>query len=157
MKTSFYTILTIAFSISCLFVSCSDDDGDTTRPTIILNAPVEGAVLKIGSDIHFDADFEDNESLAYYTVDIHDNFNGHEHPEQRSAQRETEPFKLHESWTDIAGKKQAKAHHHKIHIPANATPGKYHLMVYCVDGSGNESYVARNIELSPDGDDGHHD
>ena len=43
-------------------------------------------------------------------------------------------------------------------IPANATPGDYHLMVYCTDAAGNEAHVARNIVLSvTGGDDGHHE
>lgn len=33
-------------------------------------------------------------------------------------------------------------------IPADATPRNYHLMVYCTDVAGNESYIARNIVLS---------
>jgi len=44
-------------------------------------------------------------------------------------------------------------------IPVNATPGDYHLMVYCTDAAGNEAYIARNIVLSTtaEEDDHHHD
>lgn len=52
-----------------------------------------------------------------------------------------------------------------LKIPADATPGNYHLMVYCLDQSGNETYVVRNIVLSVEGgeegehhhDEHHHD
>ena len=55
--------------------------------------------------------------------------------------------------------KTAHIHHHDIVIPANATPGDYHLMVYCTDAAGNQTYIARNIVLSTtaEEDDHHHD
>ena len=59
-----------------------------------------------------------------------------------------------------SGQKQARVHNHDIKIPADATPGNYHLMVYCLDRSGNETYVARNIVLSTTGgveSEHHHD
>lgn len=155
MKTKIYllSVITIAF---CLFSSCSDDDDkDNIKPAINLIAPAEGAVLKIGSDIHFDAVFEDNESLASYKVDIHSNFDNHEH-KSAFAEEGTKPFTYNKSWDNIKGQKQAKVHHHEIVIPQNATPGKYHLMVYCLDAEGNQTYIARNIELSHDGEEHHH-
>lgn len=60
---------------------------------------------------------------------------------------ETIDFSFNKSY-DISGKKTAHIHHHDIMIPKDATPGDYHLMVYCTDAAGNETYVARNIELS---------
>ena len=70
----------------------------------------------------------------------------------------TVDFSFNRSY-DISGKKTAHIHHHDIVIPANATPGDYHLMVYCTDAAGNETYIARNIVLSTtaEGDDHHHD
>lgn len=50
-----------------------------------------------------------------------------------------------------AGAKNASIHHHEILIPANATPGNYHLMVYCTDAAGNEAHLARNVVLSTEG------
>lgn len=64
------------------------------------------------------------------------------------------------TYTDKAGQKQARVHNHDIKIPADATPGNYHLMVYCLDRSGNETHVARNIVLSTTGgveSEHHHD
>ena len=59
---------------------------------------------------------------------------------------------------DVSEQRTAHIHHHDIVIPANATPGDYHLMVYCTDAAGNEAHVARNIVLSATGgDDGHHE
>lgn len=150
MKTrkyiQFFLILSLATIIS-VFTACDDDGGDTTPPVIELNKPAEGANLMIGSAICFDMELSDNEMLSSYKVEIHNNFDGHEHGRSSSrAEDGTTPFQFQKSWS-VAGQKNAKIHHHEINIPENATPGNYHLMVYCTDDAGNESYVARRIVL----------
>ena len=84
----------------------------------------------------------------------------HSHGKSRAAATDeaTVDFSFNRSY-DISGKKTAHIHHHDIIIPANATPGDYHLMVYCTDAAGNETYIARNIVLSTtaEEDDHHHD
>lgn len=158
MKTKTKTILALysllAFTFS--FTSCSDDKGDTTKPTIELTSPIEGAILKVGSHIHLEMDLEDNEMLSSYKIDIHD-ASGHTHASTKAESTgETVVFTFSKSW-DVSGNKNKYVHHHEIQIPADAKHGAYHFMVYCTDTSGNESYVVRNITLSDEGDDGHHE
>ncbi|MDR1526957.1 MAG: DUF4625 domain-containing protein [Dysgonamonadaceae bacterium] len=121
------------------------EDSDTTRPVINLIEPAEDDVLQIGNSngIHFEAEFSDDEALASYKVDIHPDFDGHTHT--RSSD-ETVDFEFNQSWP-ISGR-NAPIHHHEIKIPENATPGDYHLMVYCTDVAGNESYIAVDVVLS---------
>jgi len=155
MKTkilfTIYSVLVISFG----FTSCSNNDGDTTKPTIELISPIEGAILKVGSHIHLEMDLEDNEMLSSYKIDIHD-ASGHTHDTKAESSGETVTFTFSKSW-DVSGNKNKYVHHHEIEIPANAKHGAYHFMVYCTDTSGNESYVVRNITLSDEGDDGHHE
>lgn len=155
MKTRILLIVLSIIAISFGFTSCSDDDGDTTKPIITLHAPEEGAKLKVDSHIHFDMYLEDNEELRSYKVEIHNNFDGHGHTKAEST-GETVDFSFNRSW-DVSGLKNKNIHHHEIEIPANATHGAYHFMVYCTDAAGNESYVARNIVISDTGDDGQHE
>ncbi len=160
MKTIFrYLLLSISIiTTSFLFISCdSGNDGDTIPPVINLIAPAEDGILKIGDDhgVHLDIELSDNEMLSSYKVEIHSDFDGHTHNKSLKAE-DTTPFSYQKSW-DISGKKNATIHHHEIMIPANATPGNYHLMVYCTDAAGNETYVARDIVLSHDGEAGGHD
>lgn len=152
MKTNLIKSLFLLVLVT--LASCNSNDGDTTPPKINLIAPAEGAVLEIGNDhgVHFDMELADNEGLAGYKVEIHNNFNGHNHSR---AAVETVPFHYDKSWK-LDGEKSKKIHHHEIVIPADATPGKYHLMVFCTDLSGNESYVARNVLLSNDVEDVDH-
>lgn len=162
MKTRIYLSIIGLMAFSFLFVSCSkDDEGDTVKPVINLLEPEEGVVLKIGdaNGVHFEMDIADNEAIASYKINIHNNFDGHSHT-RASEGGTTKPFAFERTYTDKAGQKQARVHNHDIKIPADATPGNYHLMVYCLDRSGNETYVARNIVLSTTGgveSEHHHD
>ena len=151
----------IKFSIACLMAissvflySCeNNEEGDTVKPVINLIEPKEGDVLKIGDEngIHFDMELSDNVMLKSYKVEIHSNFNGHVHARSTAS---TVDFTFNKSW-DIS-QKNASIHHHEIKIPANATPGNYHLMVFCTDAAGNESHIARNIVLSNTGKEHEH-
>ncbi|MDR0733779.1 MAG: DUF4625 domain-containing protein [Dysgonamonadaceae bacterium] len=127
------------------------EDGDTTRPVINLIEPAEGDTLQIGDDVHFEAEFSDDEALASYKVNIHPDFDGHTHT--RSSDGETVDFEKDWSWT-VSGR-NTSIHHHEIEIPENATPGDYHLMVYCTDVAGNESHIALNVVLSHEAGENH--
>lgn len=158
MKTIFkYVFLSISITTATLlFISCNNgDDGDTTPPVINLIEPAEGDTLKIGNTngVHLEMELSDNEMLSSYKVDIHNDFDGHTHSKSLKAD-ETTVFSFQKSW-DVSGKRNTTIHHHEIVIPANATPGNYHLMVYCTDAAGNETYVARDIVLSYEGGEDH--
>ena len=145
MKKSFF-LLAISLVTGYLFSACSDDDADTTKPEIQLHEPENGDSLLIGANVHFEADFSDNETLGSYLVEIHNNFDGHDH--KTSATRaDGEAFSFKKSY-DLGGLRNSHVHHHDIVIPDNATPGAYHLVVYCTDAAGNQSLVARDIVLS---------
>lgn len=139
------------------FISCDDEKGDVTPPVINLTEPEEGAELLIGNEhgVHLEMDLADDVELQSYRINIHSNFDHHGHT--RSASGETVAFSFDKVYDDAAGKKNHHVHNHDIVIPANATPGDYHLMIYCTDAAKNETYIARNIKLSTtaQGGDGH--
>ncbi|MDR1896142.1 MAG: DUF4625 domain-containing protein [Prevotellaceae bacterium] len=155
MKTIIkFTVISLV--MAAMFISCDKkDSGDTTKPVINLIEPEEGDVLLIGSDVHFEMELSDDEMLHSYKVEIHNNFDGHSH-ETKADSEDTVDFSFDRSW-DVSGKKNADIHHHEIIIPENATPGDYHLTVFCTDAAGNESHVVINIELSHEGEAHDHD
>lgn len=142
--------------------SCKEQFKDTEKPVINLIAPLEDEGIRPGSDIHFDMELSDNEGLKSYKVNIHGAFDGHTHKAPQRAEGDSIAFE--HTWTEadfikagakesIEGKKSAKIHHHYIVIPSeiNGKPlkeGHYHFMVYCTDMAGNESMMAREIEIS---------
>lgn len=149
------------WSILCvtmfMLAACSDSDSDTTKPAIELIEPAEGEVLLIGSEhgVHFEMKVSDDVMLKSYKIEIHSNFDNHGHETGRSAEA-TLSFRFDKVY-DLSGSKNADVHHHDILIPANATPGNYHLMVYCIDAAGNQSLVTRNIVLSHTAEEHEHD
>lgn len=161
MKTKFYfpMIFSLLVMVMSLFTACSDSDNplsDTTKPVIDLNSPTEGQVLAIGSEhgVHFEMELSDDVMLKSYKIEIHNDFDHHSHDTRATGT--TVDFTFNRSY-DVSEQRTAHIHHHDIVIPANATPGDYHLMVYCTDAAGNEAHVARNIVLSTTGgDDRHH-
>lgn len=151
-----------ALLVSAAFVACDKDDaGDTTKPVINLISPAEGeAIAADGEGMHFEMELSDNVALASYKVEIHNNFDGHDHSTSDSkaddeTSDETVDFTYNNTWDDIAGQLNATIHHHEIVIPTNATHGDYHFMVYCVDAAGNESYVVANVVIGEDSDHDH--
>ena len=76
------SIKLIALFTLTFFASCSNDDDeilDSEKPEITINDPVENEVFQVGGELHFDIDLSDNDALASYKVDIHNNFDGHTH------------------------------------------------------------------------------
>ncbi|MCQ2227882.1 MAG: DUF4625 domain-containing protein [Bacteroidales bacterium] len=152
-KFGILSILSIAFAFT--FTACDkDDDVDTVNPVIELDEPEDGDELLIGAGVHFECDFSDNVMLGSYMIEIHNNFDGHSHKANKSEEA-LEPFFFKKSY-DLTGLRNAHEHHHDIVIPENATPGNYHLVVYCTDAAGNQSLVAREIVLSHDAEEHHH-
>jgi hypothetical protein len=144
MKTNIYiSVICLMAAFSFLVVSC--EESDTTKPVINLIEPEDGDSLQIGDDIHFEMELSDNEELKSYKVEIHNNFDNHGHTRAGNSE-ETVAFTFEKTW-NVSGK-NTHVHHHEIFIPENATEGNYHLMVYCTDAAGNESYVAKNVVLS---------
>ena len=138
-------MISLLATVTFMFSSCDNDaSSDTTKPLIELHEPEEGQALEIGNEhgVHFEMDLSDDVMLKSYKIEIHSNFDHHSHGGNSRAVQETVDFSFNRSY-DVSGQKTAHIHHHDIVIPANATAGDYHLMVYCTDAAGNESYIAR--------------
>lgn len=155
MKTKIYFTTILVISVLAFF-SCDKEDSDTTKPVIDLHEPAEGQALLIGSEkgVHFEMDLSDDVMLKSYKIDIHNNLDHHSHGGTRAEGEGGVPFVFNRSY-DVSGKKNVHVHHHDIVIPEDATPGDYHLMVYCTDAAGNETHIARNIVLSTTAEEDH--
>ena len=146
MRVTFLTTAVLLMSLT--FASCDKEQGDTTKPTILLEGPAEGGTLKVGHHVHFEMELTDDVALGSYKVEIHNNFDGHSHSKATKAHDHKEPFAYNKEWNDIAGKRNAHIHHHEIEIPSDVALGNYHFIVYCSDAAGNETQVARNIKIA---------
>ncbi len=157
MKTKLFISALCLLTSILSFTSCDDDKGDVTPPIISLIEPEEGDELLIGSEngVHLEMDLSDDVELKSYRINIHSNFDNHGHTPSTKADNGTVAFTFDKVYDDAAGKKNHHVHNHDIKIPANATPGNYHLMIYCTDAAKNETYIARNIKLSTTAEEDH--
>ncbi|MDH6359056.1 DUF4625 domain-containing protein [Parabacteroides sp. PF5-9] len=155
MKTrTFFTLLSLVVAFVS-FNSC-DDDGDTSKPVIQIIQPEDGAELLIGSTLLVKLELSDNEALRSYRINIHDAA-GHshgegiheeeeedddEHDEHAEEDHKENPFSFDKSW-DVSGDKATVEQ--QITIPKDVSPGKYHMIVFCSDISGNEGQAVRSM------------
>ena len=149
-KNILFFVLSAIMCVS--FSACDEEDADTTKPVITLDEPEDGDSLRIGESVHFECDFSDDVALGSYLIEIHNNFDGHGH---KTRADEAVPFSIKKSY-DLNNLRNTHVHHHDIVISDDATPGAYHLVVYCTDAAGNQSMVARDIILSHDAESHHH-
>lgn len=128
-----------SLSALTIFAGCSDDDEspvDNTAPTVsnvAINGTAENIVVMPGSEIHFDAQFEDDLLLGQYKIDIHNNFDGHSHGRIASTD-----FSFTQIY-DLTGRTEAV--HEHIEVPEDATPGDYHFSLQYFDAVGNEGDI----------------
>lgn len=143
--------------LSALFLFCwsACEQADTVPPTIVVASPEEDAAIKAGEELCVKVTFTDNKALSAYKINIHPNFNGHSHAPMRSlasstlATEQTVDFEVtltSASQNDpLTGTNCFRDI--DIDIPDNATPGNYHLLIYCTDAAGNEMYVAQDLKI----------
>lgn len=138
-----YSILSLIALSVIVLVSCeSDNDGDKpdiTAPTITLEEPGFGEMFPVGGTIHFDALFEDDEGLATYNIEIHENFDGHAH-----GRLEVAPFDYDQSF-ELTGR--INDVHEDIDITTDATAGPYHFIVVAIDAAGNSTTFAEGSSV----------
>ncbi|GAA4444578.1 DUF4625 domain-containing protein [Ravibacter arvi] len=126
----------IPFLVALQF-SCKNDDPavtDKEPPVITVEKPVMEASYTAGSQISFEAVIEDNQELAVYQIEIHDDHDGHSHGRMAAS-----PFSYRKSF-QLTGKKATVTE--TIAIPADAAPGEYHFIVTAIDKANNATNFA---------------
>ncbi|HBH22203.1 MAG TPA: hypothetical protein DDY13_02145 [Cytophagales bacterium] len=128
-----------------IFSSCDNNDEnpqDTEAPAIEVEDPAYGEYFEAGKSVHFMAMMTDNQGLATYNVDIHNNFDGHSHG--RLAATSEDPSLIKWSFSqsfEIPGSpKNYEAHlHDEVEIPSETMAGPYHFIVQAIDMEGNST------------------
>lgn len=154
IKMSFlFAMAAVVISIS----SCGNDDVDVTPPTIddLVSSPapqeaeicggVEPVVFLLtgGDDLSFDVVFNDNDALAQYKIDIHNNFDCHGHgggvapkvvvPSIDNQTTDWTVLDIH----NLSGKSAMVSE--TLKVPENVTAGNYHYHIQVIDEAGNDS------------------
>lgn len=154
-RTSVIVLAVLLGSLAVAVSSCKKNDSskDTEKPVIEIHEPEENEYVLVGKGMHLEMDLSDNEALASYKINVHNAFDGHSHSSTAPTRHEGEekkPFAYEKIHNEITGQKNAHVHTHEVVIPADAHLGAYHLMVYCTDKAGNESWRAVKINVTDD-------
>jgi len=128
------TILKLSLILPILlsFAACEDSENDVVRPEITLAEPGSGESFTAGSAIPFKATFTDDVAIASYNIEIHDNFDGHEHKSTMALQR----WSWEKSF-DAGGASATIDLPSEINIPDDVAAGPYHFIVNAIDAAGN--------------------
>ncbi len=129
MRTLSYFLVTLA-TLALGLASCSKDE-DTDKP-VIAAVTLEDEFVAAGSEIGIILNFTDNEGLKEYKIDIHDDFDGHNHGKTASTVKFETVVINAISGVSLNDTVQ-------VAVPANTTAGPYHIGVYVLDAEGNQS------------------
>lgn len=125
----------MSIAIMSVAVSCNDDVPevvDTAKPEMINIQHDE--VVEPGGELEITFQLEDNVALGEVRINIHDDFDGHEHERIRM---ETTPFSYDNILDAMKGQKSYTVQE-QIPIPESAATGIYHLQIRFIDAAGNE-------------------
>lgn len=124
MKNTRFALIGLAF----LALACDKNGEDTTSPNInALN--VDAEYVAAGQTLIVTADVSDESGLSQIKLDIHDQFDGHNHG--KIAGIPWEEVRV----IDIDGKEYFITEN--FDVPDNATAGPYHVIAQVVDAAGN--------------------
>jgi hypothetical protein len=148
-----YLYLLLLFSV---FSACKKEESiDTTYPEINTTNdafPVQCSTLKRGEKFSFKATFSDNVELGSSSIDIHHNFDHHNHStEVNSCNMEPvkvplNPFVLIKTFPIGAGQKTYSINE-EILVPLNADPGDYHFLIRLTDNAGWQTIKGISIKI----------
>jgi len=126
------------FFTSCIFGG--SDLVDITAPKIDVLKPQAWDSAVAGGFVDFDAKFMDDLELGSYSIDVHDNLDGHGHG--RISQPNDDPslerwiykknYSIPEGYIMFVAQ-----HDDDIAVPENSMAGPYHFVVQAVDQAGN--------------------
>jgi hypothetical protein len=149
-----YLYFLLLFSV---LSACKKDESiDTTYPEISNNTdnafPVQCSILKRGEKFSFKATFSDNVELGSSSIDIHHNFDHHNHStEINSCNMEpvklpVNPFVLIKTFPIGAGQKTYSINE-EILIPLAVDPGDYHFLIRLTDTAGWQTIKGISIKI----------
>lgn len=128
-------------------VAACNNDVDDVKPTINIVTPTDEQGFEPGDTIWFEATFADDVELKSYKIEIHDDFDGHDHKSSVVG-----AWHYDGSWDFEKAQKTANVKHGQIVIPIEVdgqpiAEGDYHFGVYCADAAGNETQVFLLVEI----------
>lgn len=130
MKNSLASLILLALAFT-LFSCKKEDTAAPTISNVLVNEASSDIEIAAGTEVHFDATFADNEDLKEFKLDVHNNFDLHDHGKTANVRFS------HQQIFSISGK-SSTVHEH-FDVPSDASAGPYHFILKALDQEGNES------------------
>ncbi len=149
------TIFIIALSL--FFIGCDKDEIDNTPPAIeanYLSFPENCSEIKRGENFTFKAKFTDDIELGSFGLDIHHNFDQHNHSTepgvcpQDPIKSPSNPFVLIENHEIPAGLTTFEANV-SVAVPNDIDTGDYHFMIKVTDKAGWQTLKGLSVKIIP--------
>ncbi|RZL14675.1 MAG: DUF4625 domain-containing protein [Pedobacter sp.] len=143
--------------LGSIFSACKKEENiDTTYPEISSSTtdafPIQCSTLKRGEKFVFKATFSDNVELGSTSIDIHHNFDHHNHStEVNSCDMEpiklpVNPFLLIKTFPIAAGQKSYSINE-ELTVPLDVDPGDYHFLIRLTDKAGWQTIKGVSIKI----------
>lgn len=157
MKNYFRNIGLVALVVIA-FSACKKDEDtiDTTYPEIDLSiasaSPVQCGEILRGQKFTFRAKFSDNVALGSYSLDVHHNFDQHNHTTevnscaQDAKKTPIKPFLFIKDFSIPANSKEYIATT-EIDIPTDVDSGDYHFLIRLTDKEGWQTIKGISIKI----------
>lgn len=158
-KTKTIRLMLAGFALTSTLIACSgsdDDKIDTEYPVIDISAanafPIQCSEVTRGQKFTFKAKFTDNAQLGSYSLDIHHNFDHHNHSTEvndcaaEAVKKPVKPMLYINSVTIPDGLKSYEASQ-EINIPADIDPGDYHFLIRLTDKEGWQTIKGISIKI----------
>ncbi|MCJ8497288.1 DUF4625 domain-containing protein [Chryseobacterium salipaludis] len=138
--------------------ACRSDEQeqpDTEYPEIVMSPgsfPQQCSVIQIGEKLIFRATFTDNRELGSYSLDIHHNFDHHNHTTETTGcdsepkKAPVNPLTFIKAYDIPSGLREYTATT-EIDIPANADTGDYHFMIRVTDQEGWQTLKGLSVKI----------
>ena len=148
----------MTIGIAALALSCgkSGEPTDTEYPVIDAQYagafPRQCATVVRGETVVFRTRFSDNVALGSFSLDVHNNFNHHNHSTEVQAcdmdpKKEPEtPFRYLKTF-DIPGAPKTYEAELEIEVPADVDPGDYHFVIKVTDQQGWQTMRGLGIKI----------
>lgn len=162
MKTkNVFTTLLMSLILVFFVMGCSSDNEDNESgpdeeyPTINLDKtyPETCNIIERGTPLKAVITVDDNRELGSITLDIHHNFDHHNHSTEiencdRDPKKEPKnPYKFIASYPVPEGQEHYVLEQ-DIDIPADIDPGDYHFMIRVTDKAGWQTLAGLSIKIN---------
>jgi len=156
MKTKQLCIALLA--VTAAFSACKKDSEeiDTVYPTIDLTGtgfPQQCSMIKRGEKFIFKAKLSDNVELGSVSIDVHHNFDHHNHSTEvndcglSAVKQALKPFLLIKDFPIPIGQKTYEIAR-EVSVPADVDAGDYHFLIRLTDKTGWQTLKGISIKIN---------